>query len=104
MSEEKKFIRFMSVRKLAAVVSALAVVASILILSVKGLNFGLDFTGGTLIEVIYEESPVLQEVRDSLADEGFENAIVVNFGADTDVLVRLPQGLSPELGLSLIHI
>ncbi len=104
MSEEKKFIRFMSVRKLAAVMSALAVIASILILSFKGLNFGLDFTGGTLIEVIYEESPVLQEVRDSLADEGFENAIVVNFGADTDVLVRLPQGLSPELGDKVLSV
>lgn len=104
MSEEKKIIRFMSVRKLAAFASAAAVIASILILSLKGLNFGLDFTGGTLIEVIYEESPVLQEVRDSLANEGFDNAIVVNFGADTDVLVRLPQGLSPELGDQVLAV
>lgn len=104
MSEEKKIIPFMGLRKLAAGLSVAAVLASILILSLKGLNFGLDFTGGTLIEVIYDEAPVLQEVRDSLANEGFQNAIVVNFGADTDVLVRLPQGLSPELGDSVLAV
>ncbi|WP_027875019.1 protein translocase subunit SecF [Spongiibacter marinus] len=98
MSEEKKFIRFMSARKVAAAFSLAAVLASILLIAVKGLNFGLDFTGGTLIEVIYEESVPLQEVRNTLETNGFESAIVVNFGSDTDVLVRLPQGLSPTLG------
>lgn len=98
MSEEKKFIRFMSARKVAAAFSFAAVLASILLIAVKGLNFGLDFTGGTLIEVIYEESVPLQEVRNTLETNGFESAIVVNFGSDTDVLVRLPQGLSPTLG------
>lgn len=98
MSEEKKFIRFMSARKVAAAFSLAAVLASILLIAVKGLNFGLDFTGGTLIEVIYKESVPLQEVRNTLETNGFESAIVVNFGSDTDVLVRLPQGLSPTLG------
>ncbi len=98
MSEEKKFIRFMSARKIAAALSLSAVIASLLLIGFKGLNFGLDFTGGTLIEVIYDESLPLQEVRATLEREGFDNAIVVNFGSDTDVLVRLPQGMSPELG------
>jgi len=88
----------MSARKVAAAFSLAAVLASILLIAVKGLNFGLDFTGGTLIEVIYEESVPLQEVRNTLEANGFESAIVVNFGSDTDVLVRLPQGLSPTLG------
>ena len=77
MSEEKKFIRFMSARKVAAAFSLAAVLASILLIAVKGLNFGLDFTGGTLIEVIYEESVPLQEVRNTLETNGFESAIVV---------------------------
>ena len=104
MSEEKIIIRFMAGRKVASLLSAALVIASIVLLGVKGLNFGLDFTGGTLIEVIYEESVPLQEVRDALAEEGFENAIVVNFGSDTDVLVRLPQGMSPELGDQVLSV
>lgn len=104
MSEDKKFIRFMSARKLAAVLSLLAVTASLLLIAFKGLNFGLDFTGGTLIEVAYEEAIPLEEVRDSLAREGYDNAVVVNFGSDTDVLVRLPVGLSPELGEQVLAV
>lgn len=104
MSEEKTIVRFMGARKIASGLSIALVLASIVLLAVKGLNFGLDFTGGTLIEVVYEESVPLQEVRDSLAAKGYENAIVVNFGSDTDVLVRLPQGMSPELGDQVLAV
>jgi preprotein translocase subunit SecF len=74
------------------------------LLAFKGLNFGLDFTGGTLIEVIYEEPVALPEVRDQLKTAGYDNAVVVNFGSDTDVLVRLPQGMSPTLGEEVLKV
>ena len=98
MSTNVKIINFMGLRRYASAFSILLLVVSIGALAVKGLNFGLDFTGGTLIEVLYEETVPLQEVRQTLNDAGYKNAIVVNFGSDTDVLVRMPQGLSPKLG------
>lgn len=98
MTEQTHIVRFMSWRKLAAGLSVLMLLGAIASLTFKQLNFGLDFTGGTLIEVLYEEPVPLPEVRQTLANEGFEDAIVVYFGSDTDVLVRLPQGLSPSLG------
>lgn len=102
MSE--KIINFMGVRKIAAAFSIAFVVLSIGSLAVKGLNFGLDFTGGTLVEVVYDEAQSLDSVRAALSAAGYEQAIVVNFGADTDVLVRLPQGLSPELGDQILTV
>lgn len=102
MSE--KIINFMGARKIAAALSIAFVVLSIGSLAVKGLNFGLDFTGGTLVEVVYEEAQSLDSVRSALSEAGYEQAIVVNFGADTDVLVRLPQGLSPELGEQILQV
>lgn len=98
MSAEMKILNFMKLRGLASVLSIAMMLGSIGVLAVKGLNFGLDFTGGTLIEVLYNESAPLDEVRSTLSKAGYESAIVVNFGSDTDVLVRLPQGLSPKLG------
>lgn len=98
MTEQTHIVRFMSWRKLAAGLSVLMLLGAIASLTFKQLNFGLDFTGGTLIEVLYEEPVPLPKVRQTLANEGFEDAIVVYFGSDTDVLVRLPQGLSPSLG------
>lgn len=99
-----KIINFMGVRKIAAALSIAFVVLSIGSLAVKGLNFGLDFTGGTLVEVVYEQPQALDSVRTALSDAGYAQAIVVNFGADTDVLVRLPQGLSPELGEQILKV
>ncbi len=99
-----KIINFMGARKIAAAFSIAFVILSIGSLAVKGLNFGLDFTGGTLVEVIYDEPQSLDVVRTALSDAGYEQAIVVNFGADTDVLVRLPQGLSPKLGDQILKV
>ncbi|MFT6163272.1 protein translocase subunit SecF [Zhongshania aliphaticivorans] len=104
MSENTKIIDFMGLRKLATVLSTCLVVVAIGLLAFKGLNFGLDFTGGTLIEVIYEEPVALPEVRDQLKTAGYDNAVVVNFGSDTDVLVRLPQGMSPTLGEEVLKV
>lgn len=83
-------IDFMGKRKFAIVVSLLLMVLSIGSLATRGLNFGIDFTGGTLIEVGYSQSVELGPVRGNLAEAGFDDAIVQHFGTSKDVLVRLP--------------
>lgn len=80
---------FMGKRKLALAFSAILIFTSIGSLVTNGLNFGLDFTGGTLIEVGYPESADLQKIRAHLAEAGFGDAVVQNFGSSKDVLVRL---------------
>ncbi|MFK5914802.1 MAG: protein translocase subunit SecF [Woeseiaceae bacterium] len=80
---------FMAKRKLALSFSLLLIIASITSLGVKGLNFGLDFTGGTLIEVAYPQTAELSKIREKLSESGFADAIVQNFGTSKDVLVRL---------------
>lgn len=80
---------FMGKRKIALVFSALLIIASISSLAIKGLNFGLDFTGGTLIEVAYPQSADLNKIRNRLTTAGFGDAVVQNFGSSKDVLVRL---------------
>jgi len=87
----KTTIDFMSRRNIALVFSTVLIVISILSLSVRGLNFGLDFTGGTLIEVGYPSAPDTSEVRANLAAAGFES-LVQTFGAATDIVVRIPPG------------
>lgn len=82
-------INFMAKRKLAMIVSILLVVASIASLSIRGLNLGIDFTGGYLIEVSYSDSADLNSIRQVLKDNNFGDAQVQNFGTSTDVLVRL---------------
>jgi preprotein translocase subunit SecF len=93
----KRVINFMGVRHVAFALTVLLTVASLASLVVKGLNFGLDFTGGTLIELGYERPVELEQVRGQLAQSGFADAVVQSFGATTDVLVRMP-GDDPQLG------
>ena len=83
-------IDFMGQRRKAILVSSLLLVISIACLATRGLNFGIDFTGGTLVEVGYGEAVTLAPVRESLAAGGFNDAIVQHFGTAKDVLVRLP--------------
>ncbi len=85
----KTTIDFMSRRNVALIVSSILIVASILSLSFKGLNFGLDFTGGTLIEVGYPKAPDTSEVREQLSNAGYDS-VVQTFGAATDIVVRIP--------------
>lgn len=80
---------FMGKRKIALAFSALLIIAAISSLVIKGLSFGLDFTGGTLIEVAYEQSADLTKIRSRLANSGFDDAVVQNFGSSKNVLVRL---------------
>ncbi len=93
----KRVINFMGVRYVAFAITVLLTLASLGSLAVKGLNFGLDFTGGTLIELSYEQPISLDQVRGQLARSGFNSAVVQSFGATTDVLVRMP-GDDPLLG------
>jgi len=95
-------IDFMGKRRIAGVISILLVLAAVASLATKQLNFGLDFTGGTLIEVGYQQTADLDDVRDLLATVGYENPVVQYFGAETDVLVRLAQGYSPEVGEEVV--
>ncbi len=86
-------IDFMGKRKLAIMFSILLIAVSIGALITRGLNFGLDFTGGTLIEVGYTQPVDLKDVRGALEKAGFGDAIVQHFGTSQDVLVRLaPRG------------
>ncbi|MCG5515378.1 MULTISPECIES: protein translocase subunit SecF [Ectothiorhodospira] len=82
-------INFLGQRRIALTLSAILLVVSILLLVFRGLNFGIDFTGGTLIEVGYPDAVVLEEVRDQLEAGGFDRATVQNFGTSRDVLIRL---------------
>jgi preprotein translocase subunit SecF len=77
-------------RRMALAISALLVLASLVALAMRGLNFGIDFTGGVLLEVGYEQTANLDTIRGNLAAAGYDDATVQRFGADTDVLVRLP--------------
>ena len=91
-----KVINFMGRRKLAALFSILLVAASIASLMINQLNWGLDFTGGTLVEVGYQQPAELNKVRAALAEEGFQDATAQHFGTPRDVLVRLaPRSGSP---------
>lgn len=80
---------FMRWSKLAFIFSLMMIIASIATISTKGLNWGLDFTGGTLIEVSFKNPADLPLIRESLAESGFGDAIVQNFGTARDVMVRL---------------
>lgn len=81
---------FMAVRKALAIMSIVLVIASIVLLAVRGLNLGLDFTGGTLVEVGAPADIALPEVRESLVREGFGEALVQYFGSSRDVMIRVP--------------
>lgn len=72
------------------VVSGALVLASLALLGFRGLNFGLDFTGGTLIEVAYEQSAELSSIRAALEEAGYEDAMVQRFDTARDIVVRLP--------------
>jgi preprotein translocase subunit SecF len=82
-------IPFMSYRKIATIASLTLLVLSILSLGFRGLNLGLDFSGGTLIEVSYSKAADLGEIRDLMTNNGFDDFQVVNFGSDTDVLIKV---------------
>jgi len=83
-------IDFIGLRKLALIVSIALIALSVYSLSTKGLNYGIDFSGGTKIELAYEQDVEVNQLRSTLADGGFPEAVVQHFGSNKDVLIRIP--------------
>ncbi len=97
-------IDFMSWRKAALGISLLLVVVSVTSIVLKQLNWGLDFTGGSLVELHYPQEVQVGEVRESLTKAGFKGAQVVLFGSTQDVLIKLPGSVSDTLGAEIIQV
>ena len=87
-------IPFMKYRKIAGLSSIIIFVLAIVSLSFRGLSLGLDFSGGTLVEVAFEETVPLGDIRTDLASNGIEDFQVVNFGTETDVLIKAADKVS----------
>ena len=83
--------KILGLRKFAFILSAILIIASIVSFFTKGLNYGLDFTGGTLVEVGYEQDADLPTIRQQLQDVGINGAVVQNFGSAKVVQIRMPQ-------------
>ncbi len=91
---------FMSHRKISMVFSIILILISISSLAMHGMKLGLDFTGGTIIEVAYPDSVELSPIRDTLHNNGFADAIVQHFGSANEVLVRV----APKEGVTSADI
>ena len=92
----KKDIPFMKYSKVSAVISTTVFILAVFFIVIRGLNLGVDFTGGTMMEVSYPEAANIDDIRQTLRDVDLEDAQVQNFGTEEDVLIRLPirEGLS----------
>ncbi len=86
----KSNIDFLGARKISIVISVLLLIATVVLLMTRGLNFGLDFTGGTLVEITYDKPVEIATVRNTLSDAGYKDAVVQHFGTIQDVLIRMP--------------
>ena len=91
-------IDFMAGRQVCLILSLAVVVCSIAVLAIDGLSFGLDFTGGSLVELEFANEPALESVRDTLGKAGFLDPVVQAFGAPTDVVIRVAQDDAPRAG------
>jgi len=91
---------FISKRKLAMIFSLTLIIISIAALAIRGLNFGIDFTGGTLIELGYKTDANLDKIRTELESSDFKDAVVQNFGSNKNVLIRV----APKEGLSSANV
>ena len=87
--KKKTSIRFMDARRWSYAMSGILIVGSLLLLAVRGLDFGIDFTGGVVIELAFPEAAEIDRVRTALADAGYGEASVQSFGTAHDVLVRV---------------
>ena len=95
----KETVNFMSYRKVAMIFSVILMLASIASLAVNKLNFGLDFTGGTLIEVGFDQAAELNQIRQIMDANGFDDAVVQFYGSSREVGIRLGQrdGVKAEM-------
>jgi len=99
-------IDFINKRKYAMVLSAFLLIVSVISLGLQGLKLGIDFTGGTLIEVGYQQTADLEDIRTKLASANYSGTNVQYFGSDTEVLIQLePQSISSaKLSSSIIQM
>ncbi|RUO28083.1 protein translocase subunit SecF [Aliidiomarina sedimenti] len=88
--DENRPLNFMKLSTPTAILSVILLLVAIVSMAGKGLNWGLDFTGGTLVEVGFSQPADLAELRDVLADNELGDAVVQNFGSSRDILVRVP--------------
>ncbi|WP_275285974.1 protein translocase subunit SecF [Halomonas elongata] len=95
---------FMGKRRYAFIVSAALLLVSVVAMLLQGLNLGLDFTGGTLVEVRYATAPALNAVRETLEAAGFQDVAVQTFGASTEVLIRLQQAFDAGVGDQVVEL
>ncbi len=104
MSEPQRVINFMALRKHGAVFSIAISIISIVSFFWQGLNFGLDFTGGTLVEVEFAQPVAAEDVRISLEQAGINEAVVQHFGSEHDVLIRVPPQKGESQALLADHV
>jgi preprotein translocase subunit SecF len=95
---------FMKLRKTAMIISAVLLLLSMASLATKGLSLGLDFTGGTLLEVSYQEPADIQKIRIQLDESGFLGSTVQHFGSETDVLIRMSEAYRDTLGAEVLEV
>ncbi|CAJ0991417.1 Protein translocase subunit SecF [Sodalis praecaptivus] len=103
----RKVYDFMRWDYVAFTLSAILLIASIAIMAVRGFDWGLDFTGGTVIELNLEKAADLDQMRDALEHAGFTDPLVQNFGSSRDVMVRMPpvqDGIGQELGNKVLGV
>ena len=93
-----KTMNFMKFRHVATILSLTLLVISVAAIAMRGLNLGLDFTGGTLLEVQYETPVPIEGISAVLNNAGYRDVTVQNFGSETDVLVRMSESFRDDLG------
>ncbi|MBE0484251.1 MAG: protein translocase subunit SecF [Bacterioplanes sp.] len=99
-----KIIDFMKYRLVSLVLSLVLVVASIASIATQGLNLGLDFTGGTLLEVEYQQPVAVGDIQSVLVAEGFRDVAVQYFGSETDIIVRMSEAFRDNLGNEVLAL
>ena len=97
-------VNFMRFRHISTAISLTLLLISVVAIGMRGLNFGLDFTGGTLLEVEYETPVALSEVKSVLDTAGYRDVVVQNFGSETDVLVRMSESFRDDLGNEVLGL
>lgn len=101
---QRKVINFLGFRFYAAGFSIITTILALFLLATKGLNFGLDFTGGTLVEVTYSQPVSLEHIRETLEKGGYQRASVVNLGSERDVVVRLQKTADVQIGNHVVEL
>lgn len=100
----KQAIDFMRLRSAALGLSAFLLLASVGSLFAQGLNLGLDFTGGTLLEVQYSQPVPVENISEVLEGAGYRDVTVQHFGSETDILVRMSEAFRDDLGNEVLNL